>query len=82
LAVEVHGNIKPDASTLKQLKSYIQHNEQNLLLVVMPKQDSNSLKSSFFQLIDANGVHVALTANYPRDRQQILSLKQKSLAFN
>ncbi|SLA46330.1 DNA polymerase III subunit delta [Mycobacteroides abscessus subsp. abscessus] len=59
LAVEVHGNIKPDASTLKQLKSYIQHNEQNLLLVVMPKQDSNSLKSSFFQLIDANGVNVA-----------------------
>ncbi len=56
----------------KQLKSYIQHNEQNLLLVVMPKQDSNSLKSSFFQLIDANGVNVALTANYPKDRQQIL----------
>ena len=82
LAVEVHGNIKPDASTLKQLKSYIQHNEQNLLLVVMPKQDNNSLKSSFFQLIDANGVNVALTANYPKDRQQILGLEAEKLGFN
>lgn len=49
LAIEVHGNIKPDASALKQLKSYIQHNEHNLLLVVMPKQDSNSLKTNFFK---------------------------------
>ena len=81
LAVEVHGNIKPDASTLKQLKSYIQHNEQNLLLVVMPKQDNNSLKSSFFQLIDANGVNVALTANYPKDRQQILGLEAEKLGI-
>jgi len=81
LAVEVHGNIKPDASTLKQLKNYIQHNEQNLLLLVMPKQDSNSLKSSFFQLIDANGVNVALTANYPKDRQQILALEAEKLGI-
>ena len=81
LAVEVHGNIKPDASTLKQLKNYIQHNEQNLLLVVMPKQDNNSLKSSFFQLIDANGVNVALTANYPKDRQQILALEAEKLGI-
>src|SRR5690606_39863539 len=30
LAVEVHGNIKPDANALKLLKHYIQHNEHNL----------------------------------------------------
>lgn len=69
LAIEVHGNIKPDAGGLKELKSYLRDNEQNLLLVVMPKQDSSSLKTAFFQVIDANGVNVALSANYPKDRQ-------------
>ena len=81
LAIEVHGNIKPDASALKQLKSYIQHNEHNLLLVVMPKQDSNSLKTNFFQVVDANGVTVALTANYPQDRQRILALEAGKLGI-
>ena len=81
LAIEVHGNIKPDANGLKQLKHYIQHNEQNLLLVIMPKQDSNSLKSSFFQLIEANGVVVPLTANYPQDRQRILSNEADQLGI-
>lgn len=81
LAIEVHGNIKPDASALKQLKSYIQHNEHNLLLVVMPKQDSNSLKTNFFQVVDANGVTVALTANYPQDRQRILALEAEKLGI-
>ena len=50
LAIEVHGNIKPDANGLKLLKNYIQHNEHNLLLIVLPKQDSSSLKSAFFQV--------------------------------
>ncbi|ANF81043.1 DNA polymerase III subunit delta [Acinetobacter sp. NCu2D-2] len=81
LAVEVHGNIKPDAAGLKLLKSFLQHNEQNLLLVIMPKQDSSSLKTSFFQTIDANGVNVALTANYPRDRQQILAVEADKLGI-
>ncbi|WP_296283090.1 DNA polymerase III subunit delta [uncultured Acinetobacter sp.] len=79
LAIEVHGNIKPDANGLKQLKQYIQHNEHNLLLVVMPKQDSASLKSSFFQTVEANGVVVSLTANYPQDRQRILSVEADQL---
>ena len=81
LAIEAHGNIKPDASGLKELKNYIQHNEQNLLLIVMPKQDNNSLKSNFFQVIDANGVNVALTANYPKDRQQILAVEAEKLGI-
>lgn len=81
LAVEVHGNIKPDAAGLKLLKSFLQHNEQNLLLIVMPKQDSSSLKNSFFQTIDANGINVALTANYPRDRQQILAVEADKLGI-
>lgn len=81
LAVEVHGNIKPDASGIKLLKSYLQQDSDNLLLIVMPKQDSSSLKSSFFQVMDANGVNVSLTANYPRDRQQILSVEAEKLGI-
>ena len=81
LAIEVHGNIKPDANGLKELKSYLQHNEQNLLLVVMPKQDASSLKTAFFQTIDANGVNVALTANYAKDRQQILAVEAEKLGI-
>ena len=81
LAIEVHGNIKPDASGLKLLKSYLQQDSDNLLLVVMPKQDASSLKSSFFQTIDANGVNVSLVANYPKDRQQILGVEAEKLGI-
>ncbi len=79
LAIEVHGNIKPDANGLKLLKSYLQQDSDNLLLVVMPKQDASSLKSSFFQTIDANGVNVSL--NYPKDRQQILGIEAEKLGI-
>ena len=81
LAIEVHGNIKPDANGLKLLKSYIQHNEHNLLLIVLPKQDSSSLKSAFFQVVEANGVVVSLTATYPQDRQKILNLEAEKLGI-
>ena len=81
LAIEVHGNIKPDANTLKLLKSYIQHNEHNLLVIIMPKQDSASLKSAFFQTVEANGVVVALTANYPQERQKVLSFEADKLGI-
>lgn len=81
LAIEVHGNIKPDAAGIKLLKSYLQQDSDNLLLVVMPKQDSTSLKSSFFQTIEANGMLVALTANYPQDRQRILSTEAEKLGI-
>ena len=81
LAIEVHGNIKPDANGLKQLKSYIQHNEDNLLPIVLPKQDSSSLKSAFFQTVEANGVVVPLTATYPQDRQRILTLEADQLGI-
>lgn len=79
LAVEVHGNIKPDAQSLKQLKHFIQHNQDNLLLIAMPKQDANSLKSSFIQTVEANGVLVGLAANSPRDRLNILKVEAEQL---
>ena len=81
LGIEAHGNIKPDANGLKLLKQYIQHNEHNLLVIVMPKQDSSSLKSAFFQTIEANGVVVALTATYPQDRQRILAVEAEKLGI-
>ena len=81
LAIEVHGNIKPDANALKLLKHYIQHNEHNLLVIIMPKQDSSSLKSAFFQVVEANGVIVALTANYAQDRQRILAGEAEKLGI-
>ncbi|MBJ9986795.1 DNA polymerase III subunit delta [Acinetobacter sp. S40] len=81
LAIEVHGNIKPDANGLKQLKHYLQHNESNLLLIVLPKQDSSSLKSAFFQTVEANGVVVPLTATYPQDRQRILGIEAEKLGI-
>ncbi|MHA3049812.1 DNA polymerase III subunit delta [Acinetobacter sp. ANC 4639] len=81
LAIEAHGNIKPDAASLKLLKEYLQYNEQNLLVVVMPKQDAQSLKSSFFQTIEANGVLVSLQANYPQDRQRILATEAEKLGI-
>lgn len=79
LAVEVHGNIKPDTSTLKLLKHYIQQDSDNLLLIVLPKQESASLKSAFFQTVEANGVVIPLQANYARDQQNILQLEADKL---
>lgn len=81
LAIEVHGNIKPDANALKLLKHYIQHNEHNLLVIIMPKQDSASLKSAFFQTVEANGVVVALTASYAQERQRILNIEAEKLGI-
>jgi len=70
-----------DANGIKLLTQYLQHNEQNLLLIVMPKQDSSSLKSGFFKVIDANGVNVSLTAHYPQDRQRILAVEAEKLGI-
>lgn len=79
LAVEVHGNIKPDTSSLKLLKHYIQQDSNNLLLIVLPKQESASLKSAFFQTVEANGIVIPLQANYARDQQNILQLEADKL---
>jgi len=47
----------------------------------LPKQDSSSLKSAFFQTVEANGVVVPLTATYPQDRQRILTLEADQLGI-
>jgi DNA polymerase-3 subunit delta len=81
LAVEVHGNIKPDAQGLKQLKSFLQNPQDNLLLIVLPKQESQSLKSAFVQAIEANGVVVALTATRLAEQRKILQQEADKIAI-
>ncbi|WP_445114949.1 DNA polymerase III subunit delta [Acinetobacter sp. WZC-1] len=81
LAIEVHGNIKPDAASMKLLKHYLQHNESNLLLMIMPRQDSSSLKSAFFQVVEANGVVVPLLASSVQDRKRILAGEAEKLGI-
>lgn len=79
LAIEVHGNIKPDAQGLKQLKAFIQDPQNNSLVIVFPKQESQSLKSAFFQTIEANGTLVQLTAYTVQDQRKILILEAQKL---
>ena len=79
LAIEVHGNIKPDAQGLKQLKAFLQDPQDNVLVMVFPKQESQSLKSAFFQTIEANGIVITLTAYSVQDQRKILMLEAEKL---
>ncbi len=81
LAIEVHGNIKPDAQGLKQLKAFLQDPQNNLLVMVFPKQESQSLKSAFFQTIEANGTLIALNAYNQNDQKRILSLEADKIGI-
>ena len=82
LAVEVHGNLKPDANALKQLKQFLEQKSDNILLIILPKQDSSSLKSTFFQLIDAHGVAVPLVAQTVKEQQTILQAEASKLGIH
>ena len=79
LAIEVHGNIKPDAQGLKQLKAFLQDPQDNVLVIVFPKQESQSLKSAFFQTIEANGTLIHLNAYNVQDQRNILMLEAEKM---
>lgn len=79
LAIEVHSTIKPDASLLKQLTHYAQHPEGNFLLIILPKQDSNSLKSAFFQCVEQYGTIVPLHTYTLNEQQAILQHEAQKL---
>ena len=81
LAIEVHGNIKPDAQSLKLLKSYLQDPMDNFLLIVFPKQESQSLKSAFFQAVEANASVVALSAYGAQQQQRILQIEAEKIGI-
>ncbi|OUY08491.1 DNA polymerase III subunit delta [Acinetobacter populi] len=81
LAIEVHGNIKPDAQGLKQLKAFLQNPQDNVLVIIFPKQESQSLKSAFFQTIEANGTLIGLTAYSRQDQQRILQIEAEKMGI-
>lgn len=72
LAVEAHGNIKPDAAGLTQLQQFIQSPADNMLVIVMPRQDQAAQKTKFYQSIDANSVVVQLSLQNMQERLAIL----------
>ena len=82
LAIEVHTSIKPDAAALKLLSNFLAHPEDNFLLIVLPKQDSQSLKSQFFQMITANGCLVSLAAATLTQQRTILQLEAEHIGVN
>ncbi len=82
LAIEVHGNIKPDAGLIATLQQFIQSPADNLLLIVMPKQDQTAQKTKFYQTIEANGVVVQLSIGSDRDRQAILQDEADHFGLN
>jgi DNA polymerase-3 subunit delta len=81
LAIEVHGNIKPDQYGLEQLITFLQSPADNMLLIVMPKQDSAAQKSKFYQIIEANGHVVNLSINSPIERVDILKHEAQQLGI-
>ncbi|WLF83417.1 DNA polymerase III subunit delta [Moraxella sp. ZY210820] len=82
LAVEVHGNIKPDKNIQQQLTYFLQHNQDNSLIIILPKQESSFFKTTFYQSIEANGVVVPLQANSLHDQQHILQLEADKLGIH
>lgn len=82
LAVEVHGNIKPDKQIQSQLNQFLQHHQGNSLLMVLPKQESQFNKSVFYQSVEQHGTVVHLYANSPKEQQHILQLEAKKLGID
>lgn len=81
LAIEVHGNIKPDQYGLDQLTAFLQSPADNMLLIVMPKQDSSAQKTKFYQTIEANGHVINLSINSPSERIDILKYEAQQLGI-
>ncbi|MEC7118678.1 MAG: DNA polymerase III subunit delta, partial [Pseudomonadota bacterium] len=65
-------NHKPDANTLLQLERFIASPNDNQLLIVMPKQDSQAQKTKFYKTIEANGWVVTLNIRSESERRQLL----------
>ena len=89
MALEIHGSHKPDASGMAALERFIQHDGDNILIIIMPKQDNAGQKTKFFQLVDANGLVVALAIQNDKERlgflnaqAHILNLQLTSAAWS
>lgn len=81
IAVEVHGNIKPDKTIQAQLNHFLQHHQDNSLIIVLPKQDSAFTKSAFYQAFEKFGTIVHLQVNSLHEQQHILQLESEKLGI-
>ncbi|MDE2419800.1 MAG: DNA polymerase III subunit delta [Gammaproteobacteria bacterium] len=79
MALEIHGSHKPDAAGMLALERYMQHQGDNILIIVMPKQDAAGQKTKFFQLLDANGLVVSLSIQNEQERQIFLNAQAENL---
>lgn len=79
MALEIHGSHKPDAAGMLALERYMQHQGDNILVIVMPKQDAAGQKTKFFQLLDANGLVVSLAIQNEQERQIFLKTQAENL---
>lgn len=79
LAIEAHGSIKPDNAGLEQLQKFIQSPADNILIIIMPRQDQAAQKTKFYQSIDANSVVVNLSLQNTQERLAILQDEARQL---
>ena len=79
IALEIHGTHKPDAAGMLALERYMQHQGDNILIIVMPKQDAAGQKTKFFQLLDANGLVVSLSIQNEQERLKFLNAQAENL---
>ena len=79
LAIEAHGSIKPDNAGLEQLQKFIQSPADNILVIIMPRQDQAAQKTKFYQSIDANSVVVNLSLQNTQERLTILQDEARQL---
>lgn len=79
LAIEAHGSIKPDNAGLEQLQKFIQSPADNILVIIMPRQDQAAQKTKFYQSIDANSVVVNLSLQNTQERLAILQDEARQL---
>ena len=81
LALEVHTQLKPDAKILSALLRLFIVSQDNFLLILMPKQDTQALKHAFFQSMTANATVVTLTATQLNEHKAILMQESQSLSL-
>lgn len=81
VAIEVHGNIKPDKAILQHFQHLFAHPSENILVMIFPKQDQTHLKSAFFQLIETHAISVNLTLYTTQDQHQILKIEADQLGL-
>jgi DNA polymerase III subunit delta len=79
MALEIHSNHKPDAAGMAALERFIHHDGDNILIIIMPKQDGAGQKTKFFQLIEANGLVVALAIQNDKERLVFLNTQAQNL---